>query len=177
MPTKQPIIKKPLAFAALVLAVTLLWLPRAFGPDSSAAVPHKVHIAFGFHVNLYHSFRGDTNDQNGFGQDNRVIRHTIRELDHYNRSGVPVSAVWDFDNLFSLEQLLPGHAPDIIQAVQRRVRENRDDVILMSYNNGLASAMNHEEFMAAVEMAISNERAAECVTSSAVRHRWYGPRR
>jgi len=29
----------------------------------------KVCVAFGFHVNLYHSFRGDTNDKNGFGKD------------------------------------------------------------------------------------------------------------
>jgi hypothetical protein len=160
MDIKRPLIKKPLAFLLLVAAVSLLWLPRALGPNSSAAVPHKVHIAFGFHVNLYHSFRGDTNDENGFGQDIRVIRHTIGELDRYNQAGVPVSAVWDFDNLFSLEQLLPGHAPDIIQAVQRRVRENRDDVILMSYNNGLASAMDHEEFTASIAQAISNDKGS-----------------
>lgn len=160
MEIKRPLIKKPQAILLLVAAVSLLWLPRAFAPDTSAAVPHKVHIAFGFHVNLYHSFRGDTNDENGFGHDIRVIRHTIGELDRYNRAGVPVSAVWDFDNLFSLEQLLPGHAPDIIQAVQRRVRENRDDVILMSYNNGLASAMDHEEFMASIAKAISNDKGS-----------------
>lgn len=48
----------------------MLWLPRAFHPASPAAgTPHRVHIAFGFHVNLYHSFRGDTNDENGFSQD------------------------------------------------------------------------------------------------------------
>jgi hypothetical protein len=29
----------------------------------------RVHIAFGFHVNPYHSFRSDTNDENGYGQD------------------------------------------------------------------------------------------------------------
>jgi hypothetical protein len=158
--TKRSFSKKPLALLLLVAAVSLLWLPRALAPNSSAAVAHKVHIALGFHVNLYHSFRGDTNDENGFGQDIRVIRHTLRELERYNRAGVPVSAVWDFDNLFSLEQLLPGHAPDILEAVQRRVRENRDDVILMSYNNALASAMDHEEFMASVKRAISNEKGS-----------------
>ena len=33
----------------------------------------KVHVGFGFHVNLYHSFREDTNDQKGFAGDIRVI--------------------------------------------------------------------------------------------------------
>ena len=28
---------------------------------------YKVHIAYGFHVNCYHSYRGDTNDKQGFG--------------------------------------------------------------------------------------------------------------
>lgn len=139
----------------------MLWLPRVFRHVSPVAgTPHKVRIAFGFHVNLYHSFRGDTNDENGFGQDIRVIRHTIRELDRFNREGIPVCAVWDFDSLFSLQEILPAHAPDIIGDVQRRVRENKDDVILMSYNNGLMSAMTHEEFMASMERAITNENGS-----------------
>ena len=28
---------------------------------------NKIHIAFGFHVNCYHSYRGDTPDAQGFG--------------------------------------------------------------------------------------------------------------
>lgn len=140
-----------------VIGAIMLWLPQAsLQKPSAAGTPHHVHIAFGFHVNLYHSFRGDSNDENGFGQDIRVIRHIIGEMDRFNRAGIPVSAVWDFDNLFSLQEILPIHAPDIIRAVQRRVMENRDDVILMSYNNGLVTAMDHTEFMASMQRAISN---------------------
>jgi hypothetical protein len=139
----------------------MLWQPKIFRHNSSAAgTPHKVHIAFGMHVNLYHSFRGDTNDENGFGQDIRVIRQTIRELDRFNRAGIPVSAVWDFDNLFSLQEILPVYAPDIIGDVQRRVKENSDEVILMSYNNGLVSAMNHPEFIASIKQAVANEKGS-----------------
>lgn len=139
----------------------MLWLPRPFQHASpSAETPHKVHIAFGFHVNLYHSFRGDTNDENGFGQDTRVIRHIIKELDGFNRRGIPVSATWDFDNLFSLQEILPAHAPDIISDIQRRVRENRDEVILMSYNNGMMSAMNHEEFSISMQRAVTNAQGS-----------------
>ena len=155
----QHSIKKHVLLFLIVIGVWTLWLPRAFH-SSSAESPHKVHIAFGFHVNLYHSFRGDTNDENGFGQDIRIIRHTIAELDRFNRQGVPVRAVWDFDNLFSLQDLLPGHAPDIISNIQRRVRENEDDVILMSYNNGLMSAMTDKEFMTSMQRAMTNDRGS-----------------
>ena len=118
--------------------------------------PHRIHVAFGFHVNLYHSFRNDTNDENGFGKDIRIIRHTIATLDRLNSKGIPVIGVWDFDNLFSLQEILPRYAPDIIEDIQRRVRENGDEVILMSYNNGLVSAMTKNELDKAVAWAVSN---------------------
>ena len=120
----------------------------------------KVHIGFGFHVNLYHSFREDTNDQKGFAGDIRVIRNTISVLDRYNAHGVPVKAAWDFENAFSLEEVLPVYAPDIIENVKRRVRENGDEPILMGYNNGAMAAMTEEELAASVKWAISNERAS-----------------
>lgn len=33
---------------------------------------NKIHVAYGFHVNCYHSYRGDTNDNLGFGSDIRI---------------------------------------------------------------------------------------------------------
>ncbi|MBU0995285.1 MAG: hypothetical protein KJ737_22545 [Proteobacteria bacterium] len=117
---------------------------------------HWINIAFGFHVNLYHSFRNDTNDESGFGKDIRIIRHIIRTLDRFNQKGIPVKGVWDFDNLFSLQEILPQYAPDIITDIRRRVQENGDEVILMSYNNGLVSAMTPRELDNAVGWSISN---------------------
>ncbi len=117
---------------------------------------HKVYVAFGFHGNLYHSYRIDTNDEAGFGKDIRIIRRIIKALDDANRKGVPVKGVWDIENLFSLEEQLPRYAPDIISDLQRRVKENGDDVIIMSYNNGLASALNEKEFRTTVRRAVSN---------------------
>jgi len=118
----------------------------------------KVHVGFGFHVNLYHSFREDTNDQKGFAGDIRVIRNTISVLDQYNTSGVPVRATWDFENAFSLEEVLPAHAPDIIENIQRRVRERGDEQILMGYNNGAMAAMTGDELAASVKWAVTNEK-------------------
>ncbi len=142
-----------LSMAAIGLTILLA---LAGADDRRSESNHNVYIAFGFHVNLYHSFRNDTNDDSGFGKDIRIIRHIIRALDQCNANGVPVKGVWDFDNLFSLQEILPRYAPDIISDIRRRVHENGDEVILMSYNNGLVSAMTRQELEDAVRWSISN---------------------
>ena len=117
----------------------------------------KVYVAFGFHVNCYHSYRGDTNDKNGFASDLRIMRHTIAALDRFNQEGVPVKGTWDIENAYSLAKILPEYAPDIIESWKRRIQNNGDEDILMSYNNGAQSAQTHDEFKASILKAIHNE--------------------
>jgi hypothetical protein len=119
-----------------------------------------VHIAFGFHVNLHHSYRGDLPDRDGFGSDIDVIRSILDALDRSNIEGIPVRGTWDFDNLFSLEQRLPRYAPDIIARLKRRVAAGLDEVILMSYNNGLVSCMTPSEFRQSIGRAITNAQSS-----------------
>ncbi|MCL2023534.1 MAG: hypothetical protein FWG82_04105 [Oscillospiraceae bacterium] len=120
----------------------------------------NVHIAYGFHVNCYHSYRGDSNDELGFGGDIRIIRKIIRLLDDLNARGIPAKATWDFENAYSLEDILPKYAPDIIEGVKRRCKENGDENIIMGYNNGALSAMEPAEFDAAIQMAITNDKGS-----------------
>lgn len=121
---------------------------------------NTVHIAFGFHVNCYHSYRGDTNDAAGFGSDIKIMRHTIQNLDAWNQQGIPVKGTWDFENAYSLEEILPEYAPDIIADVRRRCEENGDENILMGYNNGAMSAMTRDEFLASVRYAVHNKKGS-----------------
>ncbi len=116
----------------------------------------KIHLAFRFHGNFYHSYRGDTPDELGFGKDIRIIRHLIRVLDELNSRGIPVCGTWDFENYFSLEKLMPEHCPDIISDMQRRVADGRDEMQFMSYNNGLVSASTAREFEDSIKLAVSN---------------------
>lgn len=143
---------------AVLAALVLMVLLMVAGASSArlSRSEHTIHIAFGFHGNLYHSFRNDTNDEFGFGKDIRIIRQIIATLDRCNAQGIPVNGVWDFDNLFSLQELLPRYAPDIISDLRRRVRDNGDEMILMSYNNGLVSAMTETELTQSIRWAISN---------------------
>src|SRR5512136_786305 len=115
-----------------------------------------IHLAFRFHGNFYHSYRGDTPDELGFGKDIRIIRHLIETLDELNGHGIPVRGTWDFENTFSLGRIMPACCPDIIAALQRRVRDGRDEMQLMSYNNGLISAHTAGEFEAAIRRCLRN---------------------
>ena len=47
---------------------------------------NRIHIAYGFHVNCYHSYRGDTNDNLGFGSDIRIIRKILDVLTDFASS-------------------------------------------------------------------------------------------
>ncbi len=120
----------------------------------------RIYLAFRFHGNFYHSYRGDTPDELGFGKDIRIIRHILRTLDDLNARGIPVCGTWDFENYFSLQEIMPAHCPDIIEAMQRRARAGRDEFQLMSYNNGLISAHTAHEFEAAVRRGISNPQGS-----------------
>lgn len=117
---------------------------------------NKIHVAFGFHVNCYHSYRGDTNDNLGFGSDIRIIRKIIDVLNKCNADGIPVKATWDSENFFSLEKILPEYAPDIITGMQERVKKYGDENIIMGYSNGALSAMTEDELEASIELAVTN---------------------
>ena len=117
---------------------------------------NKIHIAYGFHVNCYHSYRGDTNDNLGFGSDIRIINKILDVLTDFNEKGIPVKGTWDTENFFSLEKILPEYAPEIIEKMKMRVEKYGDENIIMGYNNGALSAMTEDEFEASIERAVTN---------------------
>jgi len=121
---------------------------------------HKVHVAFGFHVNCYHSYRGDLPDETGFGGDIRIIRKIIALLNDLNARGIPAKGTWDFENAYSLEEILPRYAPDIIEGVRERVLKHGDENIIMGYNNGALGAMTPAEFDASIQWAVTNEKGS-----------------
>ena len=117
---------------------------------------NKIHIAYGFHVNCYHSYRGDTNDNLGFGSDIRIIRKILDTLTEFNEQGIPVKGTWDTENFFSLQKILPEYAPDIIEKMKERVIKYSDENIIMGYNNGALSAMTEDEFYESINLAVTN---------------------
>ncbi len=126
-------------------------------------IDNKIHIAYGFHVNCYHSYRGDTPDNLGFGSDIRIIRKIIDVLTEFNERGIPDKASWDTENFISLQKILPEYAPDIIEKMKERVTKYGDENIIMGYNNGALSAMTEDEFCESINLAITNESGSGLV--------------
>ncbi len=120
-------------------------------------VGNKIHVAYGFHVNCYHSYRGDTNDNLGFGSDIRIIRKILDTLTEFNEKGIPVKGTWDTENFFSLQKILPEYAPDIIEKMKERVEKYGDENIIMGFNNGALSAMTEDEFCESINLSVTNK--------------------
>lgn len=148
-------------FVIAAVAATIPLLGRmAHLPVLLSSSPHKVFVVLGFHTNFYHSWRGDTPDEAGFGTDMRVVRGILRILDEANERGSSARGYWESDVQFTLESILPEYAPDILDGIRRRVEAGRDEVLVAPYNNGMFSAMTEDEVRAALRWAVSNPRGS-----------------
>ncbi|MDC7233699.1 MAG: hypothetical protein PQJ58_10740, partial [Spirochaetales bacterium] len=116
----------------------------------------NIYLALRFHTNFYHSYRGDTPDEKGFGKDIRIITSILDDLDRLNGEGIPVQGTWDIENFFSLEKIMPAFSPELIGRLQERVKTGRDAVAPMSWNNGIVSVSTEEEFDQITRWTISN---------------------
>jgi len=117
---------------------------------------HKVYVMLGFHINFYHSWRGDTPDEAGFGTDIRVIRGILDILDRANAAGRKARGYWDTEVYWTFQEILPKHCPDILERLRRRVAAGLDEIVLGPFNNGANHAATADEFRRAVEWAMEN---------------------
>ncbi|MBN1668031.1 MAG: hypothetical protein JW862_13135, partial [Anaerolineales bacterium] len=117
----------------------------------------KVYVSLGFHINCYHSWRGDTPDEAGFGTDIRVIREIIQTLERAKAAGLSARGYWDTEVYWSFQEIIPQHAPDILEGIRRRVAAGQDEIVLGPYNNGANHAATEDEFRAAIAWAIEND--------------------
>lgn len=117
---------------------------------------HKVYVMLGFHINFYHSWRGDTPDEAGFGTDMRVVRGVLDILDRANAAGKCARAYWDTEVYWTFQEILPRHCPDILERMRARVAAGQDEIVLGPFNNGANHAATADEFRAAVAWAIEN---------------------
>jgi hypothetical protein len=118
---------------------------------------HKVYVALGFHINFYHSWRGDTPDEAGFGTDIRIIREILKTLDRANAAGLKARGYWDTEVYWTFQEILPRHSSDILEGIRRRVAAGLDEVLPGPFNNGANHAATEDEFRASVQWALENE--------------------
>jgi len=117
---------------------------------------NKIYLVLGFHVNYNHSWRGDRNDRTGFGLDSQVIEGILDILDGANKAGSPARGTWDFDNYWSIENIMTNYAPELLDRIVSRVKDGPDEVILDAWNNGMLGATSTEEFSETLSRTISN---------------------
>ncbi|MCP4870706.1 MAG: hypothetical protein GY898_18550 [Proteobacteria bacterium] len=114
-----------------------------------------VHVALSFHANYYHSYRGDTPDDDGYGLDIDVIRTILGWLEEHPDA----RADWDIENHFTLDGWMASESPDIRDAIAARVAAGSDDVRVMSWNNGAVAGQTREEFDASISRALTSYEA------------------
>jgi len=135
--------------------ISVLLCGRAYSAASDDC-PYKVYVILGFHANFYHSWRGDTPDEAGFGQDIRIVREIIRMLDEANDRGLDARGYWEGESLFTFEDIVPKHAPDIIDGIRRRIDDGLDEFMPAPYSNTALSATTEDELRAVIEWSITN---------------------
>ncbi len=116
----------------------------------------KVYVALGFHINFYHSWRGDTPDEAGFGTDIRVIREVLKILDRANQAGLKARAYWDTEVYWTFQEILPRYSPDILEGIRCRVEAGLDEIVPGPFNNGANHAATTDEFRASVAWTLEN---------------------
>ena len=108
----------------------------------------KVYLMLGFHINFYHSWRGDTSDEAGFGTDMRVIRGILDILEHANNSSRKARGYWDTEVYWTFQEILPRYCPDILERIRACVAAGQDEIVLGPFNNGANHAATADEFRA-----------------------------
>jgi hypothetical protein len=116
----------------------------------------KIYLCLGFHVNYNHSYRGDRNDDTGFGYDSVVIRGIVDILNRANRRGLDARGTWDFDHFWSVQHCMKRFAPELLDAIAHRIKDGPDEAIIDNWNNGSVAWMTRDELRISVERAISN---------------------
>lgn len=115
----------------------------------------KIFVCFRFHVNMYHSYRGDSLDENGIGKDIRIIKNTIEVLNAANDGGIKVNGTWDVENYYTLQKIMPSRCPELLLALKDR-KARGDEIEAMSYNNGILTALDAEEASLVLNDMIKN---------------------
>ncbi len=140
----------------ILIAVVLVGSGSAGAKPAPEPCPYKVYVMLGFHTSFYHSWRGDTPDEAGFGTDIRLVRAILKMLNEANAQGQKARGYWEGDNYWTFQVIIPQYAPDIITGIRERVASGRDEVLPGPFNNGANHAATEEEFRTAVAWSMEN---------------------
>ena len=128
----------------------------------------RVYVTLGFHANFYHSWRGDTPDDAGFGTDIRVVREILRMLDNANARASTHGATGSPTSTSPWKRSCPSTRPTSSTG-SAGDSPGLDEILVAPYDNGILSGMTEDEARAALRWAVSNPWGSGVRTSSVVR--------
>ena len=109
----------------------------------------KIFLIPAPHINYYHSYRGDSQGEGGFGMDIRIMETILNQVDAIEGEGLcdgRIRISWDYGDLFWSIQLQKEYQPQVLERVIQRCQEGKDEVTIGSWGNCAKSILDTEEF-------------------------------
>ncbi len=117
----------------------------------------KIYLVLSPHINYYHSYRGDSIGETGFGKDIEMMRGIVNELDKIEDMGFSnMRITWDYGDIYWSIQLQKEYQQDVLDRVIERCKKGKDEVSIGSWGNVIQSAMDTEEFLQQHEWFLEN---------------------
>lgn len=117
----------------------------------------KIYLVLSPHINYYHSYRGDSKGETGFGKDLSMMRGILDELDKIEDLDLANPRIcWDWGDTFWSIQLQKEYQPDILDRVIERCKKGKDEVLIGQWGNVMQSTLDTEEFLQQHEWFLEN---------------------
>lgn len=110
----------------------------------------KVFFILSPHINLYHSYRGDSRGMTGFGKDLQLMRGILDKLDEIEDMGFSFGDMkisWDYADIYWSIQLQKEYQQDVLDRVIERCKMKKDEVVFGSWGNVAQPILDTEELL------------------------------
>ncbi len=119
----------------------------------------KIFLILSPHINYYHSYRGDSLGESGFGQDIRIMEKILDQLDNIEEKGLcggRTNICWDYGDTFWSIQLQKEYQEDVLKRIIERCKKGKDEVLIGSWGNVGQPFLDTEEFRTDHEWLLEN---------------------
>ena len=119
----------------------------------------KIYFIPSPHINYYHSYRGDSLGEDGFGMDIRTLAKILEQLDSIENQGLCngiTRMTWDYADLFWSIQLQKEYQADVLDQIIERCKKGKDEVLIGAWGNTGPPFLDTEEFHKDQEWFLKN---------------------
>jgi len=119
----------------------------------------KIMIGFRFSLNFLHpkSHFDKNSDNQRLERALARLRSLLKALDRLNERGIMVKVAWSIGGDYSLNRVLRGLCPDILEHIKSRVAVGFDEINLSPWNESILPMLLPGEFGRTLEDAINND--------------------